>query len=273
MVLAMHRCGGAVGGSGAWTSSSAVNRDVRGGLEAGRSGGFAVSCAMCVTGQDRFDVKYAPSFLGSPIRVSVLGVYRDGLLSEADSATLASEMSRVLRPSVCPPGYGEVLQRLNVDAWSAIQARVERDGVGDELLGAIAAAAEGDYILVVEAYGRFPAPSAAADAPARRVLVAHGGPPTHSDGRPTIGLPKAPDLELSASIFSVQHRSTEAFLSLAYAGSSVGDAIQRFASKLSTALPGTRCGGWKWGFVRVVREQDMAGLSLTRFQLVPVTSD
>lgn len=231
---------------------------------------FVLSCSGS---HARLHVRQASSFPIGPLSISVLGVYRGGRLNEAASATLASEMSRVLEPAVCTAGYGEALLRLNAEAWSALHEHVAADGIGDEFLGGIAPAAEGAHILVLELFGPLAAFRDAVDVSTQRVLLANSGAVIHSDARPSTYAPAAPDFEISASIFPVHRGSTEALLSFSYTGSGPSEAIQQFAEELAVALPGITCSGWNWGSVKVAHERDMAGFSLRRFRLLPITAD
>ena len=43
---------------------------------------------------------------------------------------------------------------------------------------------------------------------------------------------------------------------------------QRLAEQLATMFPNAVCRSWSWGHVRVVHDQDSAGLPLARFHLV-----
>jgi hypothetical protein len=51
-------------------------------------------------------------------------------------------------------------------------------------------------------------------------------------------------LDLSASLYSVSAARSVALLELEYSGSSVDDAMKRFASALAQTLPGAHCAEW-----------------------------
>ena len=222
----------------------------------------------CGCADSQLEVKYAPESVPRSMTVSVLGVARDGVFQQVESEILASGLSRVLHTPACPAGYGPALQTLNPETWSALMAFTRADGITEDLLRAVAPAALGDHILVLEVYGRVP-PNAAETRAVDRVFFAHMPTAMPGNPRPHANAATTPDLELSASLFSVREERAEAALNLAYSGSSIADALEEFARKLGSRLPTSSCTGWTWESVHVVYEHDLVGLQLRRFALKP----
>lgn len=237
----------------------------------GRDAAFALALTALACGPGaRFEVRYAPGFSARPMTSSVLGVYREGRLSEADWSSFTPHLPSALRSPECVPGYGRASKARNSEAVSAVEAQVRAAGVGDEVLDMIAPAAEGEFILEFSMYGQ-PATSGVAPEGRARVLVAHGGgpEPMTSDASPRIVVPEAAAMEISASFYSTLRRQTVAALHMEYTGASLEDAFQEFAREFGNAFPLARCVGWNWETVSVVHELDAVGLPLRRFRLVP----
>ncbi len=53
-------------------------------------------------------------------------------------------------------------------------------------------------------------------------------------------------LDLSASLFSAAQKRAVALVAMQYSGTSVDDAIAKFAAKIMQSLPGLVCVGWNW---------------------------
>jgi hypothetical protein len=231
---------------------------------------LSILVAGCGGPDAYFRVEHATGFASGPTTVSVLGVFKDGLMNQDTWAAFAPEVSRALDQRACDAGYGEELRARNLEAFSTIEQQAGAGGVGDELLQMIAPAARGDFILVFQMYGRPPALDA--HDLSRRVLIAHGGgaEPIHSDVSPRIAAMRRPALDISASLFSIRLRRTVALLSMEYTGPSTDAAIREFARKLGSTIPGASCSGWDWTAVKLVIERDDAGLPLGRGRLVPV---
>lgn len=232
----------------------------------------AVLLGVACGGEARFQARYSPGLALRPLTVSVLGVSRAGMLSEVASATLASEMSRVLHPRSCPAGYGPTLQTQNVEIWSAMRALVERHGIGVELFEAVAPAAGADHLLAVEMYGREAVSTAQAELRDRAFLGQTPGL-TRARPPPSNGPPRAPDWEISASLFSSSSGEIEVSSRLEYMDSDADGALRRFADELGSTFPALSCAGWNWSRFRVAYRRDAAGLPLRNFDLVPAASD
>lgn len=235
-------------------------------------------CA-CGSGDARFDVKYAADLSHAPVSVSVLGAYENGRMNEAAGSSFAHHVSRFFGPEGCNAGFDEQLRKVNAEGFSALEAQAEAGGANDELLRMIAPAAHGDFILVLEMFGsltmssenpRTPYRDSSPMALARSPWAASPSPgvvavPT----RRRVAPEPAPDLEVSASMFSVRLQRTVTSVTMRYTGSSLDHALQRLAENLATMFPNASCRPWNWEHVRVLHEQDTLGLPLRRFRLIP----
>ena len=226
----------------------------------------------CQVSEANFELRSALSHANAPVKASVLGVYREGAISDGALAALATESAMGLPVASCTPGYGENLRTTNHEAFAAIQAHIRVHGVGDELLNLIAPAAEGDFILVFEMYGQL-SRSKVGGKRAARILVAHGGSEPISDASPKFRVADTPGLEMSASLFSVRLQRRVVVLRMEYTGPSLVEAIRKFAQKFRSTLPATTCGSWNWRSVRAVHDRDGDGLPLMRFRLIPTESE
>jgi hypothetical protein len=54
-------------------------------------------------------------------------------------------------------------------------------------------------------------------------------------------------LDISASLFSISRERSVAEVGMQYTGTSIDDAVTRFAAKLHESLPNMVCAGWNWG--------------------------
>jgi hypothetical protein len=247
-----------------------------------------VALCACASGEAQFQVKQVPDLPNTPLAVSILGAYDDGRMNEAVGTDFASDVSRYLGPERCVAGFNEQLEAANPEGFAAIEAEAESRGMDDELLRMIAPAAEGDVILALDMSGRLltgedepapPAPSSKPKAPATDPNPSQphhvGGFGRHSRrGAEPRSTPHAeegqpiPDLEVAASFYSVRQQRTVSSVSMRYSGSSLDDGLRQLAEKLATLYPHTVCRPWNWQHVRVVHEQDSAGLPLPMFHLL-----
>jgi hypothetical protein len=208
------------------------------------------ACADDASFTARFASDFAPS---APHTVSLVGVYKDGRLSSDSWDTLAPRLSAAFGATACTPLYGAPLLTQNAALASAIDDYARANGPGDDLMAQLAPAAKGDLVAVVTLSGRLPQPPSAQDA---------GAPPTSAPpmgggrgmrgGRVGMGgggrraePTDTSTLELSVSLYSVSAGHAVGLIALAYSGTSVDDAIARFAAKVAAELPGARCDVWR----------------------------
>jgi hypothetical protein len=229
-----------------------------------------------------------PDLPNAPLGVSLLGAYDDGRLNEAVGTGFASDVSRVLGSEPCVAGFSAQLEATNPEGFAALEAEAESRGMDDELLRMEAPAAAGELLLALDMSGRLltgedepapPAPTAqpkaapvdpAPSQPQRGAgLHRHSrrGSEPHSTPHAEAGQP-IPDLEVAASLYSVPQQRTLSSVTMRYSGSSLEDALRQLAEKWATLYPHTVCRAWNWQHVRVVQEQDSAGLPLPLFHLV-----
>jgi hypothetical protein len=247
-----------------------------------------IAACACASGEAQFQVRQVPDLPNTPLAVSLLGAYDDGQMNEAVGTDFASDVSRALGTEPCVPGFDEQLEAANPEGFAAVEAEAESRGIDDELLRMIAPAAKGDVILALDMSGRLmtgedePAPRAPSSKPKASPTdpdpsqphrgagfgrhSRHGAEPRSTphaeEGQPI------PDLEVAASFYSVRQQRTVSSVTMRYSGSSLDDGLRQLAQKLATLYPHTVCRAWNWQHVRVVHEQDSAGLPLPLFHLV-----
>jgi hypothetical protein len=216
-----------------------------------------VALAACDEGDAHFAVRFASGFAPAAHTVSVLGVYKDGLMSSAGWEALAPHLGAALGAGACAPGY-DALIGTNAPLASAIDETAQANGPTDELLGQLGPAAKGELVLVLGFAGKLP-----------RKPVHDGGAPT-SPGPGSAGMggrgsgrgmrggggrrsgPSASPsddpnvLELSATAYSVSAGQSVASVVLRYSGASVDEALAKFGAKLAQVLPRMKCEGWNW---------------------------
>jgi hypothetical protein len=201
-------------------------------------------------------------------------------MNEALGTHFARDLTRSLGPEQCVAGFNEQLQTENPEGFSALEAGTESSGADDELFRMIAPAANGEIILALDVSGRLTASAGDASPPNQsskpipaldRWTPPRGGGFTHHSARDTprgAVAQTVPDLEVSAAFFSVRLQRTVSSVTMRYSGSSVKDGLRRLADELVMLYPNAVCRPWNWGHVRVVHEEDSAGLALPRFHLV-----
>lgn len=230
--------------------------------------GIVASAALgCTTGEARFETKYAASFEARSVRASVLGVYRDGRLSEPAWAALVPHLPAGLRTPGCGPGFGEGLKVQNAKVFDAIEARTKRAVVDDELLEMIAPAASADFILSFAIYED--GGNGYATQSLGRVLVAHGGPPIGSDLSTPLVSRKTPGVEMAGYLYSRSSLQTVAAVTMQFPGAGLQEAAATFGQEFVAALPPLTCGDWRWRSIELVPELDAMGLPVERFRLLP----
>jgi hypothetical protein len=212
--------------------------------------------AGCADWAGSFTTRFAPEFAPAGHSVSVLAVYKDGRMSSADWERLAPALAADFAGAPCEAGY-DALVAARPDVANAVDERVREDGPSDELLAALAPAAQGDLILVITQAGPLSQPFASrptggtwrgrSHAP-HWSLRSRGprGAPVMPGG--DIDLPggAAESIEVSALFYSVQQKQSVAEFSLRYTGTDLEQALAELAKKLGASMPAMRCATWTW---------------------------
>ena len=219
------------------------------------AGGF-LAVGSCADPNAQFATRVAADFAPAKHVVSVFGVFKDGRMSPDTWDEVGHSLSTAFSSDSCPTEYGDELLTTNASLSSAIDDYVRANGIGDELLDAIAPAATGDVVVVFSIAGSVS--NAHAQSQIDPDALRPTGPSTMLGGsrarsgaaasmNPTARRSsgdEATGLDLSASVFSVPLHRSVAMLQMRYFGKSMGEATRQFAAKLGSTLPGARCGAW-----------------------------
>jgi hypothetical protein len=230
--------------------------------------GVAIATAAICCGDPHasFTTKVASDFPPTGHTVSVFGVFKEGRMSPETWAELGAGLSSAFGPGACAAEYSDDFVTSNGPLSSAIDDYARANGIGDELLDAVAPAATGDLIAVFTMAGKVASPGAEGRAggantggmpPAAPNTMmrggtgfrgSHGGMPgmggPMSDPRRGFGGAPGDGLEVSASLFSVSQHKSVALVAMRYVGDSLPDAMAGLAAKLRAAVPGATCGAW-----------------------------
>lgn len=203
-----------------------------------------LSVSACETSA-AFTTKFASDFAPGGRTVSVLGVYKDGRMSEGGWAILKPHVLPALGGGLCTPGY-DILAPADSPLAQAIDDYTVADGPTDELLAQLAPAARGDLILVLTFAGRLPAQAkvdVTASPQSGQDPRAAGGGGRWSGVAPTG--PEDPNaLDISALLYSVHDARSVGLLALQYRGQSVDEAMTKFGARLAQTLPHAVCADW-----------------------------
>ena len=216
---------------------------------------FVTGVLACDEGEVNFTSKLASDFAPARQTVSVLGLYKDGLMSSEGWGAVAPYLAPALGGGRCDVGYNALVSS-NTPLADAIDEFARADGPTDALLGELSPAARGDL-----GSGRDLCWEASAKGDGRRWNIRRGCRPVgrRDTGRvqPAGGAnmrgrarPEPPQdtnaVDISASLYSVQKRRSVALVALRYAGASLEDALTKFGVKLAQTLPQMTCAGWNW---------------------------
>jgi hypothetical protein len=216
--------------------------------------GVFLAVGSCADPNAQFSTRVAADFAPGKHVVSVFGVFKDGRMSPDTWDDVGRGLSTAFSSDSCPTEYRDELLATNASLSSAIDDYVRANGIGDELLDAIAPAATGDVVVVFSIAGSVSNAQSQIDPDALHVAgpsTMMGGGRARSGGRasmnPTARRSLSDDatgLDLSASVFSVPLHRSVAMVQMRYFGKSMGEATRQFAAKLGSTLPGARCGAW-----------------------------
>lgn len=230
-----------------------------------------VPCAVSgCHGDTDFDVKQANDFAPSGrLSVSVLGVMKDGLMSQETWESLGPKLSPALRSQKCDTRYDAAFVAENKGVAAAVEDYTRANGVTEPLMTAFSASAEGDVMMVLSVSGRastdstpyrpegaqMPGLAPASGRQGGGTGNGYGGgfgnsasPASPGFGRSNPSGPStgpASVYEIAATFYSVREKKPVAQLAMKYTGPREEDAIQRFAAKLHDYLPNATCVGFK----------------------------
>jgi hypothetical protein len=216
---------------------------------------LVVGAIACDEGEVNFTTKLASDFAPARQTVSVLGLYKDGLMSSEGWGAVAPYLAPALGGGRCEIGY-DALVWSNAPLAEAIDEFARADGPTDDLLGRLSPAARGDLLLVVTFAGKLPQ-KAMADGGAFGEPVPSPGAGTRGNygmggGGSMRGRPRPEPVQdtnavdISASLYSVRQRRSVALVALRYSGATLDDALTKFGAKLAQTLPRMTCVGWNW---------------------------
>jgi hypothetical protein len=215
---------------------------------------LAVTAGSCGDPRASFTTRVASDFPPAGHTVSVFGLFKDGRMSADTWEELGGNLSAAFASSACEAEYrGELLAK-NAPLSSAIDDYVRANGIGDELLDAVAPAATGDTIVVFTLSGKVTPntidggtsamPPQTPNTMMRGTTGYRGGHGPMPGGRTRSFGGSSEALEVSASLYSVsQHRSV-ALVAMRYVGDSLPDALRQLTERLRATLPGSKCGAW-----------------------------
>ena len=222
--------------------------------------GSVVACGLacvlaCGDKATTFAVNYAPGYTAQPVKVSVLGVYREGRLDVDGVRALGPELTQsVFHTDSCALAFDQNMRNAKPAVFSALDDATRTDGITEPLLGALAPAAEGEAIFFITMAGEVrgipdgggdrSVPSASNTGMGRqpnRGGIGRG--PMYREARDTSAL------DLTATIYSIKDKRVVAQLAMTYSGTSEAEAQAQFRAKLAQTFPNTTCVGWtaeKW---------------------------
>jgi hypothetical protein len=200
-----------------------------------------------------FTTHVASDFPPAGHTVSVFGIFKEGRMSAETWDELGGDLSAAFATGACQAEYRDDLLASNAPLSSAIDDYVRANGIGDELLDAVAPAATGDMIVVYTIAGKVGTGSGDGGVPymppttpniMQRGTTGYRGAHGPMYGGPVFFGGNSDALEVSASLFSVaQHRSV-ALVAMKYYGDSLPDALGQLTGRLRATVPGSTCGAW-----------------------------
>jgi hypothetical protein len=232
---------------------------------AGRLGRIGLSLALvgvggalasaCSGEEAQFEISFAhPISSTTPLRFSVLGVYRDGRLSQETW----SAIDRGLGMGGCAVGFGAELKSKAPKLYAETDSYARRNGPDDPLFAPFASFSEGDSLLLLQVIGRPPvatSPSAGPIPTADPMGASGGGMGRGPGARMGSSLPRGaprkveeqPTFDVIATVWSTVEKKVIAAVAMRYSGHSMDEALGKFRDKLLFELPGAKCVGWHFG--------------------------
>ncbi len=215
---------------------------------------LGVLCAGCFNDAD-FSVKSSADFTPlSEFSVSVVGVFKDGMMSSEAWDALSTNISPALHGKSCDVAYGDAHMKKVLPLAQAMEEYTRDNGITDDLFGVLAPAATGDVVLMITVAGHAQKPTSASDVLPSSLARGPNASPSPAPIRGS--LTPAPrgsraekksrgGLEMSASFFSRKTGHGVALVSMLYTGTSDEEGIALFAKKVSAFVPNATCAPWK----------------------------
>jgi hypothetical protein len=197
-------------------------------------------------------VEQAPEYTPqSGSKISVFGVFHDGRMDEKAWLPLEPKLAEAFGGKrTCEPGYGKRLRDGDNALLHQVDHLVRENGIDDDVLEKVAPSAQGDFILVLMLYKKVPQLHDHDGGVRMRATAAPMGMGRRGGRAPMsrYAPPMEDDhvFELSASLFSRAAHKLVAQVDLRYTGEDLDAAMEGFAKKLETVVPGATCAGWNW---------------------------
>lgn len=115
---------------------------------------LGLATGSCGDPNASFTTKLASDFPPSGHTVSVFGVFKEGRMSPEAWGDLGGKLSAAFAGTACAAEYSDELLASNAPLSSAIDDYARANGIGDELLDAVAPAATGDLVVVFTIAGK-----------------------------------------------------------------------------------------------------------------------
>jgi hypothetical protein len=209
-----------------------------------------ISSALGGCAGSQFAVQASPGWARANHRVSTFGLKRDGLMMRDGWRALGPEQPSPFGANACEVAYSAQTFSNQADLGAAFDEYTRAHGVTDELLAAVAPAAQGDAILFVTISGHpqftgdSAPPSAAAMGPRGASSMPVGVFGLERGGAATGGAEGG--FIVDAVVFSVAQKRSVAELRLRYTGKRIDEAFQMFNQRFDAEFPGAVCAGWNW---------------------------
>jgi len=172
-------------------------------------------------------------------KISVLGVFKDGRMNEVHWDDVGTALAPALG-GTCELGFTERLKLEEPDVFSKADAETKENGVTDDLFKQFATRARGEALLAMTIVGHVHGGSSF-----RAETMEKTTGKSTSKGRSAKAAAE-PGLDISLALYSVPAHETALTVHLHYTGASVDEALQMFADKVHSLLPGAKCAGWRW---------------------------
>jgi hypothetical protein len=200
-------------------------------------------------------VNEAPGYTGHGEKISVLGVYKNGRMDVGAWGEWQPIVAAAVPGAACAPAYGDEMEKAEPSLFEEFDDYVRENGITDEILDKLSAAAKGRTILVIEAFGKPPTIKRAGDEP---VQPPAPQPQSTGRGRGRRGMsgpgpsgartapPPEEANELSVGLYSLDAHEIVASVDAKYPTANADEAMKDFDAKFHAITTGAACAGWKW---------------------------